>query len=206
MKWFEKINSKVRLGICFILLAIFLFYIIMREVDIVALFLAVIAGTYLFYAIYVEEKLARRKEFEKKLEEERLKEETERRKKELANSFNFNVSISSSGAYSRSLEFPIYTKARGVTFGGRQKYLAESSVADDLIIHHRPTKKYPGRIVIINKSIDEVIGNVSAELATALVEEYGEGCKFYGMIEDITGGEDGRYLGCNFSIDGVEYD
>lgn len=204
--WFEGLSSKVRLGICFVLLGIFLFYIIVFEVDFIGFILAVIAGFYLFYAIYVEEKLARRKEFEKKLEKERLKQEAERREKELANSLNLNVSISSGGAYSRSLEFPIYTKARGVTFEGRQEYLADSSVADDLIIEHRPTKKYPERMVIINQSIDEQIGNVSAELAKALIEEYGEGCKFYGMIEDITGGEDGLYLGCNFSIDGVEYD
>ena len=206
MKWFEKINSKVRLGICFILLAIFLFYIIMREVDIVALFLAVIAGTYLFYAIYVEKKLARRKEFEKKLEEERLKDELDRKKKELVESSNLNISISSAGLYSQSLEFPIYTKARGVTFKGRQDLLADSSVADDLIIVHRPTSKYPERMEIINQSIGEVIGNIGAELAKSLVEEYGEGCKFYGMIEDITGGQDGQNIGCNLSIDGLEFD
>lgn len=206
MKWFEKINSKIRLGICFILLAIFLFYIIMREVDIVALFLAVIAGIYLFYAIYVEEKLARRKEFEKKLEEERLKDELDRKKKELVESSNLNISISSAGSYSQSLEFPIYTKARGVTFDGRQELLDDSSVADDLIIVHRPTIKYPERMEIINESIGRVIGNIGAELAKSLVEEYGEGCKFYGMIEDITGGQDGQNLGCNLSIDGLEFD
>lgn len=206
MKWFEKLTSPVRFCIGLILLVISVGYIIFFEIDIFALILAVTALSYLFYAIYVEEKLARRKELEKKLEEERLKEEAEQRKKELSNSFNINVSISSSGAYSRSLEFPIYTKARGVTFEGRQELLAESSVADDLIIKHRPTKKYPERMVIINESIGEEIGNVSADLAMALVEEYGEGCKFYGMIADITGGQDGGYLGCNFSIDGVEYD
>ena len=206
MNWFEKLTSPVRFCIGLILLVIFVGYIIFFEIDILALVLAVIAFSYMFYAIYVEEKLFRRKEFEKNLEEERLKEEAERKKKELSSNLSVNVSISSSGEYSRSLEFPIYTKARGVTFEGRQEYLAESSVSDDLIIEHRPTKKYPERMVIINESIGEQIGNVSAELATALVEEYGEGCKFYGMIADITGGEDDCYLGCNFSIDGVEYD
>lgn len=221
--WFEGLSSKVRLGICFVLLGIFLFYIIVFEVDFIGFILAVIAGFYLFYAIYVEEKLARRKaaenyanylnqknarhkQYEKNIEDKRLQERADQEKKKYTGDFNFNVSISSGATYSRDLEFPIYTKARGVTFEGRQEYLADSSVADDLIIEHCPTKKYPERMVIINESIDEQIGNVSAELATALVEEYGEGCKFYGMIADITGGEDGRYLGCNFSIDGIEYD
>lgn len=204
--WFESLSSKTRYAVLFSLLAIHVLYLIFIGMNTFGAFLAFVTAACLFYTIYVEEKIARRKEYEKKLEEERLKEAAERRKKDLANSFSFNASISSGGTRWRNLEFPIYTKARGVTFEGRQGYLADSSVADDLIIEHRPTKKYPERMVIINESIDEQIGNVSAELAKALVEEYGEGCKFYGMIEDITGGQDGLYLGCNFSIDGVEYD
>ena len=204
--WYESLSSKTRYVVLFFLLAIHVLYLIFIGMNTFGAFLAFVTAACLFYTVYVEEKIARRKEYEKKLEEERLKEEAERRRKELAKSFSFNASISSGGTRWRNLEFPIYTKARGVTFEGRQEYLADSSVADDLIIEHRPTKKYPERMVIINESIDEVIGNVSAELATALVEEYGEGCKFYGMIADITGGEDGRYLGCNFSIDGIEYD
>lgn len=104
-----------------------------------------------------------------------------------------------------SVNFPIHTKARGVTFGGRQEYLRDSEEGDALIIKHAPTPEYPDTIAIINERTGKQLGNVGADLAASLLGEFGEGCSFHGIIQEITGGEDDKKtLGCNFTIEGVE--
>lgn len=203
MKWFESLSTNIRKGVSIVLMFIGMFGLFFASWSFKLLFIALLILS--FYVFLLDSKIEQEKKKEE--EEKRKQEEIQHYRNNLTETASINVTISSLEKYSNySIEFPIYTKARGVTFEGRQELLEESSVADDLIIEHRPTKKYPERMIIINKSIGEEIGNVSADLARALVEEYGEGCKFYGMIADITGGEDKRYLGCNFSIDGVEYD
>ena len=104
-----------------------------------------------------------------------------------------------------SVNFPIHTKARGVTFGGRQEYLRDSEEGDTLIIKHAPTPEYPDTIAIVNERTGKQLGNVGADLAASLLGEFGEGCSFHGIIQEITGGEDDKKtLGCNFTIEGVE--
>ena len=104
-----------------------------------------------------------------------------------------------------SVNFPIYTKARGVTFGGRQEYLRDSEEGDALIIKHAPTPEYPDTFAIINERTGKQLGNVGADLAASLLGEFGEGCAFRGVIQEITGGEDDKKtLGCNFTIEGVK--
>ena len=104
-----------------------------------------------------------------------------------------------------SVNFPIHTKARGVTFGGRQEFLRDSKEGDALIIKHTPTTDYPDTIAIINERTGKQLGNVGADLAASLLGEFGEGCSFHGIIQEITGGEDDKKaLGCNFTIEGVE--
>lgn len=103
-----------------------------------------------------------------------------------------------------SVNFPIYTKARGVTFEGRQEFLKDSKEGDALVIKHTPTPEYPDTIIIINERTGNQLGNVGADLAASLLGEFGEGCTFRGVIQEITGGEDGKNnLGCNLTIEGV---
>ena len=104
-----------------------------------------------------------------------------------------------------SVNFPIHTKARGVTFEGRQEFLRDSKEGDALIIKHAPTPEYPDTIAIINERTGKQLGNVGADLAASLLGEFGEGCSFHGIIQEITGGEDDKKtLGCNFTIEGVK--
>ena len=104
-----------------------------------------------------------------------------------------------------SVNFPIHTKARGVTFGGRQEFLRDSKEGDELIIKHAPTPEYPDTIAIVNERTGNQLGNIGADLAASLLGEFGKGCTFRGVIQEITGGEDGKNnLGCNLTIEGVE--
>lgn len=104
-----------------------------------------------------------------------------------------------------SVNFPIHTKARGVTFGGRQEFLRDSKEGDALIIKHAPTPEYPDTIAITNERTGKQLGNIGADLAASLLGEFGEGCTFRGVIQEITGGEDGKKtLGCNLTIEGVK--
>lgn len=203
MKWFESLSTNIRKGVSIILIFIGMFGLFFASWSFKLLFIVLLILS--FYAFLLDSKIEQEKK--KKEEEKHKQEEIQHYRNNLTETASINVSISGLEKYSNyRIEFPIYTKARGVTFEGRQELLADSSVADDLIIVHRPTSKYPERMEIINESIGEVIGNISAELARSLVEEYGEGCKFYGMIEDITGGQNGQNLGCNLSIEGFEFD
>lgn len=116
----------------------------------------------------------------------------------------FSVRIVGGRDADDTIDFPIHTKARGVTFDGRQEFLKESEDGDALIIKHAPTPEYPDTITIINERTGKQLGNVGADLAASLLSEFGEGCAFHGVIQEITGGEDGKNnLGCNFTIEGV---
>jgi len=100
--------------------------------------------------------------------------------------------------------FPIHTKVKGVTFEGRQEYLAESSAGDALTIEHAPTTEYPNSISVTNDRTGDVLGNIGSDLAATLLNKYGEGCAFVGEITEITGGEDGLNYGCNIVINNTE--
>lgn len=103
-----------------------------------------------------------------------------------------------------SVTFPIHTKARGVTFEGRQEFLRDSKEGDALIIKHAPTPEYPDTIAIINERTGNQLGNIGADLAASLLGEFGEGCAFRGVIQEITGGTDEKStLGCNITINGI---
>ena len=106
---------------------------------------------------------------------------------------------------SEIINFPIYTKVRGTTFEGRQEFLRESEEGDELIIKHSPTSKYPDTIAVINGRTGKQLGNIGADLASSLLDEFGEGCAFFGIIQDITGGDSEHpTLGCNITIEGIE--
>lgn len=100
--------------------------------------------------------------------------------------------------------FPIHTKVKGVTFEGRQEFLAVCDAGDPLTIEHAPTAEYPNSICVINDRTGDTLGNIASGLATSLLERYGDGCTFVGKISEITGGEDGLNYGCNIVINGLE--
>ena len=102
-----------------------------------------------------------------------------------------------------SVNFPIYTKVKGVTFENRQAHLAESQNGDILIVRHAPLPKFPNAVEIVNQRTGKQLGFIGAELAQELIDEFGEGCSFNSEITEITGGsEDKSTLGCNLVIYG----
>ena len=103
----------------------------------------------------------------------------------------------------RELSLPLYTKVVGVTFENRQEHLINSKKNNELIIKHTPTSEHPNSMVVINKSIDKVLGYIKSELAKDLINKYGELCTFKGTIKEITGGEKNNNYGCNISIDKI---
>ena len=148
---------------------------------------------------------------EKKAEKEKAAqaqaEAEAKRRAEIAASMSggFSVRIVGGRDTEDTINFPIHTKARGVTFGGRQEFLRDSEEGDALIIKHAPTPEYPDTIAIINERTGKQLGNIGADLAASLLGEFGEGCAFCGIIQEITGGEDDKMtLGCNLTIEGVE--
>ena len=154
---------------------------------------------------------ARARGEEKKAEKEKTAqaqaEAEAKRRAEIAASMSggFSVRIVGGRDTDNAIDFPIHSKARGVTFGGRQEYLRDSEEGDTLIIKHAPTPEYPDTIAIVNERTGKQLGNVGADLAASLLGEFGEGCSFHGIIQEITGGEDDKKtLGCNFTIEGVE--
>ena len=97
------------------------------------------------------------------------------------------------------LSFPFYTNTKGVTFEGRQAFIAESKNGDTLTIKHTPTSDYPNTISIINDRTGKNLGVIGNDLADGLLFEFGEGCSFEGEIDEVMGGGDCTY-GCNIAI------
>lgn len=99
---------------------------------------------------------------------------------------------------------PRHTKAVGVTFGDCQAHIAQSQQGDVLTFKHAPLPQYPESTDIINERTGACVGRVNADLARALVEEFGDGFVLVGAISEITGGGEGKNLGCNVIIEGVK--
>lgn len=104
----------------------------------------------------------------------------------------------------RGVSFPLHTKAVGVTFGDCQAHIAQSQQGDVLTFKHAPLPQYPESTDIINERTGACVGRVNADLARALVEEFGDGFVLVGAISEITGGGEGKNLGCNVIIEGVK--
>jgi len=100
------------------------------------------------------------------------------------------------------VNLPVRTKVKGVTFEGRQEYLAESKDGDPLIIKHSPTQDYPNTVAVINDRTKKRLGNIGGDLADKLLDAFGAGCEFGGKVLEITGG-DGNNYGCNIIIENV---
>lgn len=113
-----------------------------------------------------------------------------------------NTTIRIKQIQTKNSNFPIHTKIVGVTFEGRQEYLKNSKNEDELVILHTPTPEYPNAISVFNTRTNKKLGNINSNLANVLLEEYGNNCKFNGMITNITGGGDMTY-GCNILIKNI---
>lgn len=206
MKWFAQLERKYRIIINVVSFALFFFCISTLGFHYLSILFFVVSIFFCFSFIIVEEKQQRENEYQAQQESERNNRIAELERKIFQQNNQDVFSSTDSRLYNTiDIEFPIYTKVRGVTFEGRQELLRQANDGDELVLIHKPTEKYPEAIVIITKETYDVIGHVSADLATQLIDAFGEGCKFYGEIVEITGGYDGRNYGCNISIEGVEY-
>ena len=216
MKWFNNLQNKYRVLIAVaswipLLLTCFIDLAINGESAEMSDGLAFVVVIFLAVGIVFTVLAARARDKEKKAEKEKAAqaqaEAEAKRRAEIAASMSggFSVRIVGGRDTKDTINFPIHTKARGVTFGGRQEFLQDSEEGDSLIIKHAPTPEYPDTIAIINERTGKQLGNIGADLAASLLGEFGEGCTFCGVIQEITGGEDDKKtLGCNLTIEGVE--
>ena len=196
IKWFDSLDKKVRYSIVIVPWVLYLVFLIADIMALMVLSLIVAAITSLFAAISHDKKVKAKQAEEKSKGTKTTSDRT--------GACNFS-SEDNDGITVRVLNFPIHTKVRGATFEGRQDFLRESEDGDELIIKHSPTPKYPDTIAVINERTGKQLGNVGADLAASLLDEFGEGCAFHGIIQEITGGDSDRpTLGCNFTIEGLE--
>lgn len=99
----------------------------------------------------------------------------------------------------------IRTKVKGVTFDNedgtnRQDILSRVFEHDQLEIEKY---EYNGKPAAYVKCNGEIIGNISADLAESLAERYPD-AQYEARITELTGGSEGRTLGCNIEIDIVD--
>lgn len=104
------------------------------------------------------------------------------------------------------VDFPIFTKAVGVTFDDCQTNIQESNIGDPLLIKHKPTEEYPESTDIVNARTHKRVGRLKSDLAWEFLGEFDERFTLDGEIADITGGNDGQNYGCNIKIIGEHYD
>ena len=104
------------------------------------------------------------------------------------------------------IDFPIFTKAVGVTFDNCQKHIQESNIGDAVLIKHKPTEEYPESTDIVNARTRKRVGRLKSDLAWEFLGEFDERFTLDGEIADITGGNDGQNYGCNIKIVGEHYD
>ena len=99
----------------------------------------------------------------------------------------------------------IRTKVKGVTFDNedgtnRQDILSRVFEHDQLEIEKY---QYNGKPAAYVKCNGEIIGNISADLAESLAQRYPD-AQYEARIIELTGGDEGRTLGCNIEIDIVD--
>lgn len=193
MNWFSKLEKKRRYAIVVIPWVLYFIFLITELFALMVVFLVIAAVVSILAAIVHDKEKKAKQTIEVPKNITTISEYTE-----IKNSFEHE-------AEANIINFPIYTKVRGTTFEGRQEFLRESEEGDELIIKHSPTQKYPDTIAVINGRTGKQLGNIGADLASSLLDEFGKGCAFYGIIQDITGGDfEHPTLGCNFTIEGIE--
>ena len=104
------------------------------------------------------------------------------------------------------IDFPIFTKAVGVTFDNCQENIQKSNVGDPLLIKHKPTEEYPESTDIVNARTRKRVGRLKSDLAWEFLGEFDERFTLDGEIADITGENDGQNYGWNIKIIGEHYD
>lgn len=95
---------------------------------------------------------------------------------------------------------PIYSKIVGVAYENRQEYLKLVNADDLLILEHTPIEEHENCISVIHKTTNNVLGFIGRELADNLINRYGKGAKFYGLVTMRTGGGENKSIGCNIQI------
>ena len=191
MKWFEKIPRNIRKLVAIVFLVISMALVSFWEFNLFTIALFIFSLFLIGFDIAMEN-------------EERKKEEQTKKLNALSE-INKILEEQAESTIVSNVEFPIYTKVRGVTFNNRQQYLEDSCQYDDILIKHIPQINYPEAMIVVNQRTEDILGHLSADLANQLLNVYGKGCKFYGIIEEITGGGNDKNLGCNISISGIEY-
>lgn len=98
----------------------------------------------------------------------------------------------------------LHTKVVGVTKKNEdgeniQKILGDLHDGDGLVLEREPDNRYdPNAIKVYAEG--EHIGYIGKDLAKDLAKRMDSGAVVEASIDEITGGEDGLYYGCNISI------
>ena len=107
----------------------------------------------------------------------------------------------------RSKAFFQYTKARGVTFDGRQRLLAKLQDVEaqriTLRLKRDTTNRYDPNAVKVIATVDGIrqacVGFLSRDMACGVSEKLLAGKRYVAFYEGVTGGIDRRY-GINLSV------
>ena len=98
------------------------------------------------------------------------------------------------------LSFPLFCKAHAVKSPDHQGAIAQSRVGDHLLIVHTPSKDRPYCTCVYSITLNRVLGYVDEDLSEKLVQAFGQAFCRDGEVEQITGGDPYKYLGCNLRL------
>lgn len=98
------------------------------------------------------------------------------------------------------LSFPVYCKIHGVKKPDYQGAIVQSRTGDKLQIVHVPLPQYPYNVYVYSATLNRVMGYLQEDLAEKLIELFGKRFCRDAVVENITGGGEYAYRGCNIRI------
>ena len=98
-----------------------------------------------------------------------------------------------------NIKFPIYTKIRGIS--KHQDETKKCKAGDPLFAFREPNNEFDENAIAIMSVRMKKLGYLSADLAEDIAPLMDDGVGLEFTIEEITGGEDGKAIGCNITIE-----
>jgi hypothetical protein len=90
-----------------------------------------------------------------------------------------------------------FTKAAGVTFGGRQKVLQKCRAGEPLVLVREENNKHDPNAVAIKRETGEEVGYIPGATASTVARKLAKGIRFTAFAVEVTGGGKGESYGLN---------
>lgn len=97
-----------------------------------------------------------------------------------------------------------YTKVAGVTFDGRQRYIRQMRVGENIILEREPYNTYDKNAIKVINANGNQIGFIGKELAAQLAPKMDNGMRYTAVCTAITGNNPGDNCGVNIKISEIE--